>query len=82
MCGIFGCLIKSNDNNTIKIVKIIYNALSLLKNNFDVRYNDELELVTIRHYNTETIESICAGKTVIIEQKTRYTARFVLKAAN
>ena len=60
----------------------IFGLLSLLKNNFDVRYNDELELVTIRHYNTETIESICAGKTVIIEQKTRYTARFVLKAAN
>ena len=32
MCGIFGCLIKSNDNDAIKIVKIIYNALSLLKN--------------------------------------------------
>ena len=60
----------------------IFGLLSLLKNNFDVRYNDDLELVTIRHYNTETIESICAGKTVIIEQKTRYTARFVLKAAN
>ena len=33
MCGIFGCL-KKNINNTdnIKIIKIIYNALSLLKN--------------------------------------------------
>ena len=31
MCGIFGCLNKSN-NKDINIVKIIYNALSLLKN--------------------------------------------------
>lgn len=54
--------------------------LSLLKNTFNVKYNDNLELVTIRHYNTETIESICKDKIVIIEQKTRFTARFVLKA--
>ena len=54
--------------------------LSVLKNTFNVKYNDNLELVTIRHYNTETIESICKDKIVIIEQKTRHTARFVLKA--
>ena len=53
--------------------------LSVLKNSFNVKYNDNLELVTIRHYNTETIESICKDKIVIIEQKTRHTARFVLK---
>lgn len=53
--------------------------LSVLKNSFNVKYNDNLELVTIRHYNTETIESICRDKIVIIEQKTRHTARFVLK---
>ena len=29
--------------------------LSVLKNTFNVKYNDNLELVTIRHYNTETI---------------------------
>ena len=54
--------------------------LSVLKNTFNVKYNDNLELVTIRHYNTETIELICKDKIVIIEQKTRHTARFVLKA--
>ena len=33
MCGIFGCLVKINPNLVdIKIVKIIYDALSLLKN--------------------------------------------------
>ena len=53
--------------------------LSVLKNTFNVKYNDNLELVTIRHYNTETIESICKDKIVISEQKTRHTARFVLK---
>ena len=53
--------------------------LSVLKNSFNVKYNDNLELVTIRHYNTETIESICKDKIVIIEQKTRHTARLVLK---
>ena len=57
----------------------IPNLLSVLKNSFNVKYNDNLELVTIRHYNTETIESICKDKIVIIEQKTRHTARFVLK---
>lgn len=46
---------------------------------FVVRYNEGLELVTIRHYDQHTIEQMVKDKEVILEQRTRNTARFVLR---
>lgn len=46
---------------------------------FKVRYNEGLELVTIRHYNQATIDQMTTGKEIILEQRTRNTARFVLR---
>lgn len=43
-----------------------------------VRYNEPLELVTIRHYDNETIERVTVGKNVIVEQKSGQTARLVM----
>jgi aspartate kinase len=65
------------DANKIELDQLLLE----LKKEFDVKYNDHLELVTIRHYNAATIEAMCQGKLVIIEQKTRSTVRFVLKDA-
>jgi aspartate kinase len=64
------------DAHQIKLEKL----MAILQVDFDVRYNENLELVTIRHYDSHTIDLICKDKMVIIEQKTRYTARFVLKS--
>jgi aspartate kinase len=50
-----------------------------LKKDFNVLYNTGLTLVTIRHYTEELLEKITSGKEIFIEQKTRKTARFVLK---
>ena len=44
-----------------------------------VKYNSNLELVTIRHYDEPTIERVTIGKDVMLEQKSRHTARMVLK---
>jgi aspartate kinase len=52
---------------------------SILGDSYKVWYNDELELVTIRHYDQETIDLVTKGKTSILEQKTRHTIRIVLK---
>jgi aspartate kinase len=38
-----------------------------------------LELVTIRHYNQETIDKVIDGKEIMLQQKTRQTARIVMK---
>ena len=44
-----------------------------------IKYNDNLELVTIRHYNEHTIERITENKEILIEQKSRHTARMIMK---
>lgn len=50
-----------------------------LSEEFEVKVNEGLELVTIRHYDTETIDRLTAGKEILLEQKTRQTARLVIK---
>ncbi len=49
-----------------------------LKNDFEVRYNDDLELLTIRHYNREIIEKLTAGRNILMEQRTRETYRVLM----
>lgn len=44
-----------------------------------VRYNEGLELVTIRHYDEPTLKRVTVSKDVILEQKSRQTARLVIK---
>jgi aspartate kinase len=50
-----------------------------LRNEYEVRYNDGCELVTVRHFDEQTLTKLTAGKEVLIEQRSRNTARFVLK---
>lgn len=50
-----------------------------LSDEFEIRINEGLELVTIRHYDEETIERLTMGKEILLEQKTRQTARLVIK---
>jgi len=49
-----------------------------LKNKYKVLYNDGLELVTIRHYDQQTIDRVTLNKEILVEQKSRQTARFVM----
>jgi aspartate kinase len=46
---------------------------------FRVRYNQGLSLLTIRHYDEAIIEKLLAARVVLVEQRSRQTARFVLK---
>lgn len=50
-----------------------------LHQDFRVRYNDGLELLTIRNYDSQTILDMVKDRIVFVEQKTRRTARFLLK---
>jgi aspartate kinase len=50
-----------------------------LKQEYEVRYNDGCELVTVRHFDEPTLARLTAAKHVLIEQRSRNTARFVLK---
>lgn len=53
--------------------------LEKLKEQLVVRYNDNVELLTIRHYTQSIIEEKLKGRTVIDSQITRKNARFVIK---
>ena len=62
--------------------KRIASAIEELQKQFDVRYNEDMELVTIRHYNQTAIDEIIDGKEVVDSQVSRKTARYVLKASD
>ena len=53
--------------------------LALFGEKYILKYNQGLELVTIRHYNQETMDKVLAGKEILLQQKTRQTARIVMK---
>lgn len=50
-----------------------------LSTDFIVKYNEGLELVTIRHYDENTMKRVTVDKEILLEQKTRDTARLVMK---
>jgi aspartate kinase len=57
----------------------IEGLINHLQQKFEVKYNTGLDLVTIRYYNSETVAQVSDGRKVYIEQKSRRTARMLLK---
>jgi len=49
------------------------------KDQYTVKYNEGLELVTIRHYDQATIDRVTVDKDILVEQRTRQTIRMVMK---
>jgi aspartate kinase len=50
-----------------------------LEKDFAVKYNSGLELLTIRYYNDEVISEHTRNRDIFVEQRSRRTARFLLK---
>jgi len=50
-----------------------------LARTYEVRYNEGCELVTVRHFDEATLLRLTEGREVLIEQRSRNTARFVIK---
>lgn len=63
------------DNDPFKIPELLIE----LQKDFRVLYNEDLMLVTVRHYYPSTIEQLTKGKKVLLEQRSRQTAQVVLK---
>lgn len=57
----------------------IQEILKAFEDSYQVRFNENLELITIRHYDDATIERVTEGKEILLEQKTRETARLIVK---
>jgi len=53
----------------------LYNQL---KQEFNVKYNNGLSLITLRHYKFALLQQLTAGKHVLIQQTSRNTAQVVM----
>jgi aspartate kinase len=62
------------DNEEKRVKQVIAD----LTDKFQVRYNDNLQLVTIRFYTQEVIDSIVDGRPVLLEQRSRSTEQLVV----
>lgn len=51
-----------------------------LKERFNVSVSKDLELVTIRYYNQETIDRVLKNKEIILEVKDSYTCQMLIKS--
>nr|MBP7464351.1 aspartate kinase [Bacteroidales bacterium] len=50
-----------------------------LQKKFTVRYNDKLTLITIRHYNEEAVMKMTKDRSILLEQRSRNTVRYIVK---
>ena len=62
------------DNNP----QFVQPLIEELKNMFRVRYNDNLQLITIRYYTQQVIDSIVAGRPILLEQRSRTTEQLIV----
>jgi aspartate kinase len=51
-----------------------------LSQKYKTLYNRDLELITIRYYNRESIESINTRGEILLEQRSRHTFQAVIRA--
>lgn len=63
------------DNDPYKVPALI----EAIKKDFRLLYNENLKLVTVRHYYPSTIEQLTKGQTILLEQRSRQTAQVVIK---
>jgi aspartate kinase len=50
-----------------------------LKKEYSAVYNENVEMLSIRHYNMEAIDRMTSGREILLEQRTRSTVRFVVR---
>ena len=50
-----------------------------LRENYEIRYNENLTLITIRHWDEKTLQMLTAGKEILLEHKSRQTMRLVVR---
>ena len=53
--------------------------LTSLKSKYRLKYNTNVDLYTIRHFNDENIKRFEEGKTILLKQFSRETAQYIVK---
>lgn len=54
-------------------------CVDVLKKHYKVKYNDPVQLITIRHHTPESVEKAVGDKKVLMRQTSRATIQFVVK---
>lgn len=62
------------DNQRGKLQELV----SILSKDYNVSDNEDLSLLTIRHYTPEVLSDLTKGRHILLEQKTRHTVQLVL----
>ena len=57
----------------------IQNLVNELQTQFKILYNSGLELMTVRYYTQETIDTLTAQKIILLEQRSRFTVQMVMR---
>jgi aspartate kinase len=63
------------DKQLFKMEKLI----AALAKDFDIRYNESLQLITVKNHNRNITEELMSDKEVLLEQVTRTTFQIVVK---
>jgi len=63
------------DDDRMKVESL----LNDLKTEFSATYNENVEMLSIRHYTPEAVERITGGRDILLEQRTRSSVRFVVR---
>ena len=58
--------------------QLIPSLIERLRRLFRVRYNENLQLITIRYYNQAVIDRTVASQPILLEQRSRLTAQVVV----
>ncbi len=58
---------------------ILPRLIEALQQDYNVKYNNNLQLITIRHYTQETIENLNKTGRILIEQKNRVTLQCLIE---
>jgi len=59
--------------------QVLSELIGELSLNYGIRYNFNVDLLTVRHYTPSAIRRVTKGRTVLLEQKTRHTVHLVVK---
>ena len=63
------------DKEPFKLEKLF----EALRTNYTIRYNENLTLITIRHWDEKTINMLTSDREILLEHRSRQTIRMVVR---
>lgn len=57
----------------------LHRLQDMLTDNYELKYNEDVQLLTVRHYHDSILDQLTLGKEILLEQRTRSTVRMILR---